>query len=184
MTEKENKEEKEQEKETDEIIESEDESGLEENLEEAETNIDENKFQDVMVNINSKSPSLEQVAIAPKNLTSLEVGLAEAPLVKEDKEGVEYSAINYNEKKEKSYAENVTAPQEDLIVSSSGSIAKQNLRETIQTDKKQAFQINPELQKMQTSQQDDYAVKVPTDDFKETKTQDPFQKSTKEYEFR
>ncbi|MEN7982068.1 MAG: hypothetical protein ABFQ65_01330 [Nanoarchaeota archaeon] len=170
------------EKSSEEIIEGE-ESGLEEEIEEAETNIDTNKFQDFMININSKSPSLERVAIVPESLTSLETELAEAPVVKEDKDGIKYSAINYDEKKEKSYQENAKVNEENLIVNSSLTFARQNLRETIQTDTKQDFQFNPELQRMKKVQ-DDYSVKSPIEDFKETKTQDPFQKIKKEYEFR
>ncbi len=188
MTEKEKENEKESqevsedvEKSFEELIESK-ESGLEEEIEEAETNIDENKFQDFMINISSKSPSLEKVAIAQEPLMSLETGLAEAPIVKEDKDEIKYNAINYEEKKEKSYEENTKTPEENLIVNPSLSLAPQNLRETIPTDTRQNFQFNPELQGMKSKMQDDYAVKTPTDDFKEAKSQDPFQKQ--KYEFR
>lgn len=85
---------------------SEDESGLEEDLENAEINIDENKFQDILINTNSNSPSLEKVTSAPEPLTSLEMGLSNAPMIKEDEKKLDYSAVSYDEnKKDKSYSE-------------------------------------------------------------------------------
>jgi hypothetical protein len=174
MTEKEEKE--------NEVIESKEDSGLEEEIELAETNIDQDKFQDVMVNINSKSPSLEQVAIAPEPLTSLEMGVSEAPVTSKEKDDL-YTEI-YKREEDKSYKELQEHKSEDFAVTSSGAIARQNLGEIIQTDSKQEFQINPELQGMK-KMQDDYAdFKMSGEDLTKIKTQDPFQKSTKEYEFR
>ena len=178
-------------KETKELIEKEIDENLEESeleeeierLEEIETNIDKNKFRDFMININPNSASLEQVAIAKKNSADLETGLTEAPIIKDDEDGIKYNAINYDEKKDKSYAEKQTHDSEDFVVSSSGSLARQNLRETIQSNQNQDFQINPELQGMK-KMQDEYTVKSPTGEFKESKTQDPFQKLKKDYEFR
>ena len=171
---------------------TEEELELEENLEEnvkktkistkGKINIDENKFQDVMVNI-TKSPSLEQVAVASEPLISLETGLTEAPMVKEDKDNIKYSAINYDNTKEKPYSESAKVSDENLMIGSNLPMARQNLRETIQADTRQNFQINPEFQGMKSTQ-DDYSVKAPTSEFKEAKSHDPFQKSTKEYEFR
>lgn len=85
---------------------SEDESGLEEDLKDTETNIDENKFQDILINTNSNSPSLEQVAISHKPLTSLEMGLSQAHISKEEKENLNYEVSSYDKnKKDKSYSE-------------------------------------------------------------------------------
>lgn len=160
---------------------SEEKSDLEKDLE--GINIDENKFRDVLININPQSPSLERAAISQEPLTNLETGLGQAPVVKEDKDEIKYDSINYEEKKGKSYAEKQEQKSENLIINTSISMAKDNPRELMQAQTKQEFQINPELQGMRKVQ-DDYAVKSPTGEFKETKTHDPFQKPTREYEFR
>lgn len=173
--------EKEEESEKVEEIKEDDESGLEEDLEKTESNIDQNKFQDVMININSKSPSLEQVAVASEPLTSLEMGVSEAPRVKEDEDEIKYNAINYDEKKDKSYSEKQEHRSEDFVVSSSGVLAKDNLREKIQVDTTPDFQVNPEAKNTKSDYTD---FKMSSEDLTKRKTQDPFQKSTKEYEFR
>lgn len=153
----------------------EEESGLEEDIEKAETRIDQDKFQDIMINIGPKSPSLEQVAVASEPLTSLEMGLAEAPVVKEDDDEIKYNAISYDEKKEKSYAEKQEHNVEGFAVTSSGEIARQNLRETIKIDRRQSFQINPELQGMKKTQEDYMDFKMSDEDLTKRKTQSPFQ---------
>jgi hypothetical protein len=158
------------------------ESELEEELEEIEADIDDEKFKDFFISTNSKSPSLEQVAIAPRTQVDLETELANIPIEKKEDEQINYNAINYSGKKEKTYQENINFHEENLIVDNSISIARENQRDFV-FENRQNFRFNPELTGMKKSQ-DDYIVKSPSQDFKEFKTQDPFQKIKKEYEFR
>jgi len=148
----------------------------------SETKIDKEKFRDIFVEINSKSPSLEQVAISPKVRVTLETNLANVSVEKKENSELKYNAINYEDKKEKTYSENIKFKEENLTFNNSISRARDNPRD-FAVENKQKFSFNPELEGMKSSK-DDYVVKSPSNNISEFKTHDPFQRIKKEYEFR
>jgi len=137
---------------------------LKKSVKKTKTEIDENKFRDVFININKNSPSLENVAIAPKTKITLEKNLEDIPIEKKEDENVNYNSINYNNQKDKSYQENTKFHDENLIKGNS------------------EFAFQPELGGTKKSQED-YIVKSPSNNLKEFKTHDPFQKEKKKGEF-
>lgn len=159
------------------IEEDKEESELEEVLEdsEEELKIDTSKFIDKLININPNSASLEQVAISKGTDFSLETGLAEAPMTKEDDEEIKYNAINYDKSKEKSYAEKQEVRSENLIVNTPLSRARDNPVDFSQQKTELDVQYNPEIGDTSKSH-DDFVVKAQRN-FEEFKTQDPFQKN-------
>lgn len=145
--------------------------------------IDEEKFRDVFVNINSKSPSLEQVAVAPKTNVSLETNLANAPIEKKGDE-IKYNTINYNSEDKKTYEENIKHNDENLTINTNLQRARDNPNDFIPNENKMHFNVNPELVGLKDSYEENMKVKSPANNFEEFKTHDPFQKVKKEYEFR
>ncbi len=165
---------------------SKEESELEENLKE-KPKINEDKFKDIFININKNSPSLEQVAVAPKTQVTLETNLANVSPEKSKEDEIKYNAINYASEDKKTYEENVRQQDENLTMKTDLLKARDNPWDMPQQRNEMKFTTNPELEGAKKTYEENMAVKNPSMHFEETKTHDPFQRETKKdkfYEFR
>jgi hypothetical protein len=162
-------------------------SGLEEDLKKPQTKIDKEKFKDVFINF-SDSASLQQIAIAPKAQITLETNLAQASVHKIDKdEEIKYNTINYQDKKEKTYEENIKHQDKNFTVNASLQRARDNPWDMPLQKNDMGFKINPEISDMKKSYEENMFVKSPSEKFEEFKTHDPFQRQKDKnafYEFR
>lgn len=158
------------------------ESELEENLKE-KPKIDEDKFRDIFININPNSPSLEQVAVAPKTQITLETNLADVSPEKSKDDEIKYNAINYANEDKKTYEENIKQQDENLTMRANLLRARDNPWDMPQQRNEMKFIANPELEGTKKSYEENMAVKNPAMHFEETKTRDPFQRQAKKDEF-
>lgn len=148
------------------------------------SNLDLNRFQDFVEAVDS-SLVLDQIAVASENISKLETDLADVSRENVDNDQIKYSDFKYSGEQKESYEENQVRQNEPVLVGSPKSIARGDLRKDFSAGPRQDFEFNPELKSEGKNQSDDYIVGAPKNNFKEFKTQDPFQKDLKkDYEFR
>lgn len=172
-------------KETEEI--EDEESGLEEDIEEAEQEIEEDKFVEFMTPlIESSSATLNQVAVAPElRATDLEQDLSNVVGFQEEKKDEEKKYETQIIKDYDLVKEMPRSHSEYLVVKQTTPINLERVgKDILRPSFEQKFKINPELQELRSHQvpSRDYVVEARS--IEKTENKLPFQQEERKYKGR